>query len=304
MRNFSILSKDFHSFSSLNYRLELGVVRSKAVRRETKGGRVAFFLFFSFLLLFECLETNKNFGGNRGSGSAISGGNLGFTIGHVGKPRLLRFVAGVTGWKNRLAARSFAWPRSFPRTRLTGGGERSWSGGWPRSGKIKFSPASFPSRRTIRKKKPRRIVSEIRNIYFTSPLSFPLPFFLSPPPQKEKSRWNVSKNASWRLLHRNCAPLAEIADPLNPTDRPSEITPFLPPNFLYQFLYTRAPLSLFVNFIAARFAANFQWHFNLRQTHSQFSPFPTANVYSSFNGQTVKSRPLLDLRRDWGMDFY
>lgn len=67
MRNFSILSKDFHSFSSLNYRLELGVVRSKAVRRETKGGRVAFFLFFSFLLLFECLETNKNFGGNRGS---------------------------------------------------------------------------------------------------------------------------------------------------------------------------------------------------------------------------------------------
>lgn len=185
MRNFSILSKDFHSFSSLNYRLELGV-RSKAVRRETKGGRVAFFLFFSFLLLFECLETNKNFGGNRGSGSAISGGNLGFTIGHVGKPRLLRFVAGVTGWKNRLAARSFAWPRSFPRTRLTGGGGRSWSGGWPRSGKIKFSPASFPSRRTIRKKKPRRIVSEIRNIYFTSPLSFPLPFFFILPPKRKK----------------------------------------------------------------------------------------------------------------------
>lgn len=186
MRNFSILSKDFHSFSSLNYRLELGVVRSKAVRRETKGGRMAFFLFFSFLLLFECLETNKNFGGNRGSGSAISGGNLGFTIGHVGKPRLLRFVAGVTGWKNRLAARSFAWPRSFPRTRLTGGGGRSWSGGWPRSGKIKFSPASFPSRRTIRKKKPRRIVSEIRNIYFTSPLSFPLPFFFILPPKRKK----------------------------------------------------------------------------------------------------------------------
>lgn len=300
MRNFSILSKDFHSFSSLNYRLELGVVRSKAVRRETKGGRVAFFLFFSFLLLFECLETNKNFGGNRGSGSAISGGNLGFTIGHVGKPRLLRFVAGVTGWKNRLAARSFAWPRSFPRTRLTGGGERSWSGGWPRSGKIKFS--FFPSRWTIRKKNVESFPkSGISTLHLLS-LS-PFPFFLSSP-QKEKSRWNVSKNASWRLLHRNCAPLAEIVDPLNPTDRPSEITPFLPPNFLYQFLYTRAPLSLFVNFIAARFAANFQWHFNLRQTHSQFSPFPTANVYSSFNGQTVKSRPLLDLRRDWGMDFY
>lgn len=85
---------------------------------------------------------------------------------------------------------------------------------------------------------------------------------------------------------------------MNPTDRPTDrVKQPPPPQFSIPIsVHTRASLplspslSLFVNFVAPRFA-NFQWHFNPpRQTHSQFSPFPAANVYSSFNGQTVKSR--------------
>lgn len=75
----------------------------------------SFFLFFFYSRRAHATNASKRIKiwGKRGSGSAISGGNLGFTIGHVGKPRLLRFVAGVTGWKNRLAVRSFACPDRF-----------------------------------------------------------------------------------------------------------------------------------------------------------------------------------------------
>lgn len=83
---------------------------------------------------------------------------------------------------------------------------------------------------------------------------------------------------------------------MNPTDRPTDrVKQPPPPQFSIPIsVHTRASLplslSLSLRFVAPRFA-NFQWHFNPpRQTHSQFSPFPAANVYSSFNGQTVKSR--------------
>lgn len=148
----------------------------------------SFFLFFFYSRL-ECLETNKNFGGNRGSGSAISGGNLGFTIGHVGKPRLLRFVAGVTGWKNRLAARSFAWPRSFPRTRLTGGGGRGkklirWVAEIGEN-KIFSRFLSLPSNHSKKKATSNRFRNPEYLFYISS--LFPPSLFFYPPPKKKKA---------------------------------------------------------------------------------------------------------------------
>ena len=195
MRNFSILSKDFHSFSSLNYRFELEIRSMPFVAKQRAEGWLSFsFFLFFFYSRLECLETNKNFGGNRGSGSAISGGNLGFTIGHVGKPRLLRFVAGVTGWKNRLAARSFAWPRSFPRTRLTGGGGRGkklirWVAEIGEN-KIFSRFLSLPSNHSKKKSHVESFPkSGISTLHLLS-LS-PFPFFLSPPKKKKAAETSL-----------------------------------------------------------------------------------------------------------------
>lgn len=181
MRNFSILSKDFHSFSSLNYRLELGV-RSKAVRRETKGGRVAFFLFFSFLLLFECLETNKNFGGNRGSIRDIWRQSRLYDRSRR-KTAIASICRGCYGLEESIGGPIVCVAPIVSPNEINGRRGKKLIRWVAEIGENKIFFLSLPLNHS---KKKRRIVSEIRNIYFTSPLSFPLPFFFILPPKRKK----------------------------------------------------------------------------------------------------------------------
>lgn len=289
-----------HSFLLLNYRFELGSVRWSR-NKGTKGG--FFFFLFPFFLLFasrtryECLETNKNLGKARIGIRDIWRQSRLYDRSRR-KTAIASICRGCYGLEKSIGGPIVCVPRSFPRTRLTGRGRKKLMGQWwvAEIGENKISSLPLP----VEKEKPfeKSYVESfpkpgISTLHLLSLLPFPL--FLSPKKKKAVETSLKMLVGDYSVEIARHWPRLRILW-IQPTDRPTEWNSPLHPNFLYQFLYTRAPLSLslfpslFVNFVAPRFA-NFQWHFNPpRQTHSQFSPFPAANVYSSFNGQTVKSR--------------
>lgn len=289
-----------HSFLLLNYRFELGSVRWSR-NKGTKGGFL-FFLFPFFLLFasrtrYECLETNKNLGKARIGIRDIWRQSRLYDRSRR-KTAIASICRGCYGLEKSIGGPIVCVPRSFPRTRLTGRGRKKLMGQWwvAEIGENKISSLPLP----VEKEKPfeKSYVESfpkpgISTLHLLSLLPFPL--FLSPKKKKAVETSLKMLVGDYSVEIARHWPRLRILW-IQPTDRPTEWNSPLHPNFLYQFLYTRAPLSLslllslFVNFVAPRFA-NFQWHFNPpRQIHSQFSPFPAANVYSSFNGQTIKSR--------------
>lgn len=115
-----------HSFLLLNYRFELGSVRWSR-NKGTKGGFL-FFLFPFFLLFasrtrYECLETNKNLGKARIGIRDIWRQSRVYDRSRR-KTAIASICRGCYGLEKSIGGPIVCVPRSFPRTRLTGGGGR------------------------------------------------------------------------------------------------------------------------------------------------------------------------------------
>lgn len=113
-----------HSFLLLNYRFELGSVRWSR-NKGTKGGFL-FFLFPFFLLFasrtrYECLETNKNLGKARIGIRDIWRQSRLYDRSRR-KTAIASICRGCYGLEKSIGGPIVCVPRSFPRTRLTGGG--------------------------------------------------------------------------------------------------------------------------------------------------------------------------------------
>lgn len=181
-----------HSFLLLNYRFELGSVRWS----RNKGTKGFLFFLFPFFLLFasrtryECLETNKNLGKARIGIRDIWRQSRLYDRSRR-KTAIASICRGCYGLEKSIGGPIVCVPRSFPRTRLTGGGGRGRGrkklmGQWwvAEIGENKISSLPLP----IEKEKPfEKSSNRFRNpeyLLYISSLFSHSPFFY--PPKRKK----------------------------------------------------------------------------------------------------------------------